>query len=137
MRRGILISIVMVFVLTAAVAAFAGCGGKVKEKVQTAAQTTYETEVQNLKTALAAMQDPSTYDSVDNLQAAFSEVESAFNALVASVKEESGAKITGLQQAFDSLKEAVANISSDQSLQQKVDTLQAAAQNMSGALQQL
>jgi ABC-type transport system involved in cytochrome bd biosynthesis fused ATPase/permease subunit len=132
MRKGILIAIVMGFVSMAIVATFSGCGEKVQEK----AQTTYATEVQNLETALAGMQDPVTYDSVDNLQAAFSEVEAAFDDLVAAVEKESSANLTGLQKAFDSLEEAVANISSDESLQEKTDTLQAAAQDMSDALQQ-
>ena len=128
-------------VATVAIAAvLSGCGeesGQVVEKVQSQFQENYGAEVQNLESALAELQDDSTYDSVDSLQAAFSDVESAFDDLVSAVEEGAGEDITALENAFDSLQEEVSDISSDASLEENMDNLKAAAQDVSDALQGL
>jgi len=140
MRKGILVAIITVFVTIAIAAVFTGCGedsGQVIEKVQSQFQENYGTEVQNLESALAELQNDSTYDSVDSLQAAFSDIESAFDDLVSAVEEGTGENISALENAFDSLKEDVSNISSDESLEENMDSLKAAAQDVSDALQEL
>ncbi len=128
-------------VLMVGVAALAGCGEKAQEVTTTAEmQLQSSPEVSQLKTALTAMTDPATYGSTDSLQAAWSNVESAYNAVIASAQETKGVaseKISALEAAFNQLKAAVTNFGSDQPTEQKVDTLQAAVQGMKTALGQL
>jgi cell fate (sporulation/competence/biofilm development) regulator YlbF (YheA/YmcA/DUF963 family) len=133
MRRSMLISLVVIFVLAGAAIALAGCGTSSTEK----AQTTYDNDVEGLKSAVSAFKDSTTYESVDNLQAAFAEVKSTYDSMVASAKDVTGAKISGVQDAYNGLKDAVANVNSEQALGQKIDAIQTAIQDLGDALQQL
>ena len=92
MRKSLIVSLVVMFVLVGLVATLAGCGTDSNEEA-------YNTDVENLKTAVAGMTESSTYESVDSLDAAWSEVESAYDDVVTSAQA-AGKKITDLQDAF-------------------------------------
>lgn len=126
MRRKLLISLVITFVLAGVVATLAGCGTD-------STQEAYNTDVENLKTAVAGMTESSTYESIANFQVAVAEVQAAYDSVVTSAQA-AGKKITDLQDAFGDLKAAIANVTSDQSLEQKVDAIKAAVEDLSNAI---
>ncbi len=126
MRRKLLISLVITFVLAGVVATLAGCGTD-------STQEAYNTDVENLKTAVAGMTESSTYESIDNFQVAVAEVQAAYDSVVTSAQA-AGKKITDLQDAFGGLKAAIGNVTSDQSLEQKVDAIKAAVEDLSNAI---
>jgi len=131
MRKSVVISLVALFVL-AAVAGFAGCGeGEVIEKVQSL--TSSSPEVQALKTALTGMLDPDTYESMETFEDAWAEVESAYDD-VAIAAQSAGQDIGDLEDAFASLQEAIAGVTSDASLEKKVDDIKDAVEEMQDAV---
>ena len=132
MRKNILVPLVVLFVLAGAIAAFAGCGeGEVIEKVQSL--TSSSPEVQALKTALTGMLQPSTYDSMESFEAAWAEVESAYDDVVTAASA-AGQDIGDLEDAFAGLKEAVAGVTSDASLETKVDDIKDAVEDVQNAV---
>ena len=132
MRKNILVPLVILFVLAGAIATFAGCGeGEVIEKVQSL--TSSSPEVQALKTALTGMLQPSTYDSMESFEAAWAEVESAYDDVVTAASA-AGQDIGDLEDAFAGLKEAVAGVTSDASLETKVDGIKDAVEDVQNAV---
>jgi len=131
MRKSLLVSLLALFVL-AAVAGFAGCGeGEVIEKVQSL--TSSSPEVQALKTALTGMLDPDTYESMETFEDAWAEVESAYDD-VAIAAQSAGQDIGDLEDAFASLQEAIAGVTSDALLEKKVDDIKDAVGEMQDAV---
>lgn len=107
-----------------------GCGQSDAEK----AQETYDQDVADLKAAVDELKKPDTFDSIDSLKAAFQNVQSAYDDAVASGRDVANARISQVEQAYNQLKEDVANISSDQTLSEKLDALNDAVQNFADEL---
>lgn len=130
----------VVFVVVIIVAIFAiavGVGLAFKEESKTEVQVAttpsdqqlqerYEEDVQALKDAVAEFQNADTYVTAGSIRNAFVEVEDSYNAVVASGKKVKDAKLSGLERAFNNLKESINNISGDESLQQKVSDVKSA-----------
>jgi outer membrane murein-binding lipoprotein Lpp len=133
MRKGITGILIVMVMLAGVVTTLAGCGESATEKAQKA----YDTDVQDLKTSVAAFSQASTYSSVDSIQAAFQNLERSYNATVAAGKDVKDAKVSSLQSAFNGLKASISNLSSDQTLTEKVTTVKAALQTFSDQLQQI
>jgi hypothetical protein len=133
MRKSIVATLIILAMAMVLAGSLAGCGESSTEKAQKA----YDNDVQSLKDAAAVFKDPATYGSVDSMQAAFQGLERSWNAAVAAGKDVTSAKISDLQGAFSQLKASITNLSSDQSLGQKIDGVQAAVQTFNDQLQQL
>jgi ABC-type phosphate transport system substrate-binding protein len=132
MRKSILVPLVIVCVLAGAMATFAGCGnGEAVEKVQSL--TSSSPEIQALKSALSVMLQPSTYESMDTFEAAWAEVESAYDDVVTAA-DAAGQDIGDLEDAFAGLKDAVAGVTSDASLETKVNDIKSAVEDLQNAV---
>jgi hypothetical protein len=132
MRKSVLLPLVILFVLAGSIATFAGCGeGEVVEKVQSL--TSSSPEIQALKTALTGMLDPGTYESMESFEAAWAEVESAYDDVVTAAQS-AGQDIGDLEDAYAGLKEAIAGVTSDASLETKVDDIKDAVQEVQDAV---
>ncbi len=130
MRKSIFVPLVIMFMLVGALATLAGCGEKAQEVKQ---DLSSNPDVQELKAALTVMTQSSTYDSIDTFEAAWSQVESAYDAVVTDAQA-IGQDISGLEDAFASLKDSVSNISSDETLQQKATDIQSAVKDFQNAV---
>lgn len=126
MKRGILVSVVIVCIVAGLVAILAGCGSNDE-------QATYESDLDKLKSAIAVMTESSTYESMDSFEAAWGDVKSAYDDLVISANV-AGKKIDNLKDAWGGLVDAIGNITSDQSLQQKVNQIKSALEDLDNAL---
>lgn len=138
MSKSMMVFLLSLVVLAAAVTTLTGCGEKAQEVVATK-DVQAPAEISELQTALQAMTQSGTYSSVDSLQAAWNNVQSAYDDVLAwaqNSKDVATDKVTNLKNAFEQLKAAVTNFGSDQPMEQKVDTLQAAVQAMKDALDQ-
>ncbi|MEW6554099.1 MAG: hypothetical protein AB1384_07420 [Actinomycetota bacterium] len=132
MRKSILASVVVLFMLAGAIATFAGCGdGEVAEKVQSL--TSSSPEVQELKSALTVMLQTGTYESMDTFEAAWADVESAYDDVVTAASS-AGQDIGNLEDAFAGLKDAISGVTSDASLETKVDDIKDAVEEMQDAV---
>jgi archaellum component FlaC len=129
MRKSILVSVVIVFVLAGVVATLAGCGSSSEDD----AQATYESDVDKLKSAIAAMTESGTYESIESFEAAWEDVEKAYDDLVISANV-AGKKITDLTDAFEGLVDAIGNVTSEQSLEQKVNEIKSALEDLDNAV---
>jgi len=126
MKKGILVSVVLVCVLAAIMAALAGCGSDDEE-------ATYESDLDKLKSAISTMTESSTYESLESFEAAWADVESAYDDLVISANV-AGKKIDNLKDAFNGLVDAIGNITSEQSLEQKVNAIKSALEDLDDAI---
>jgi archaellum component FlaC len=129
MRKNTLVALVILFVLAGAVATFAGCGSDSGDD----AQATYESDVDKLKTAVAVMTESGTYESIESFEAAWEDVEKAYDDLVISANVV-GKKIENLKDAWGGLVDAIGNITSEQSLQQKVNEIKSALEDLDNAV---
>jgi hypothetical protein len=138
MRKIITLSLAVLVVLIG-VATLAGCGQSAAQK----AEDTYNSDVQDLKTSLAAFTESSTYSSVDSIQAAFQNLEASYNAAVdagsAAISagvDSAKIKISSIQGAFLLFKESVSGaLSSDQTLSEKVDAIKSSVELLNASLQ--
>jgi len=126
MRKSILVALVITFVLAGVVATFAGCGSDDE-------QATYESDLDKLKSAIATMTESSTYESIESFEAAWDDVESAYDDLVISANV-AGKKIDNLKDAWGGLLDAIGNITSEQSLQQKINEIKSALKDLDDAV---
>ena len=127
----VLVLLVVVFSMTAVVAS--GCGGVSQQE----AKTKFRSDLQSFETSLQGLVNPANFASTDSINAAFKDVEKAYNDLAKSAKQVKDTNITALQKAWDKLEKAVGNISSSQSLSQKADAITKALQELETTLQQL
>lgn len=97
----------------------------------------YEEDLQTLKDAVAKFGNVDTYASANSIQRAFSDIEANYNAAVASGKKVKDAKISELEKAYNDLKVAIDDISSDQSLQQKIQAVKSALDTFVEKLEQI
>jgi len=115
MKKGVALFVVLLIGLLITAVATAGCGSTTPEQ----AKTQFGTDLQNLQVALQGMLNPTIYTSVDNFNAAWKDVESAYNNVVKSSKAVKDANVANLKSAFEKVKKAIGNIGSSESLQQK------------------
>jgi membrane-associated HD superfamily phosphohydrolase len=125
MMKGLIFIVVSLMVLSTVVVVATGCGSPTPEE----AKTQLETDLKDLQVALQGMLSPTVYTSTDNFNAAWKEVEDAYNAVVKSAKEVKEVNVENLQSAFDEVKKAVGNIDSKDSLQTKASDIMDALTN--------
>ncbi|MBN2028275.1 MAG: hypothetical protein JW854_16110 [Actinobacteria bacterium] len=126
MKKGILISVVLVCVLAVIMAALASCGSEDEE-------ATYESDLDKLKSSISKMTESKTYESMESFEAAWDDVKSAYDDLVVSANV-AGKKIDNLKDAFQGLVDAIGNITSEQSLEQKVNGIKSALEDLDDAV---
>ena len=133
MRRGIALLLVSVVVLTITVVVVSGCGGVSQQE----AEEQFKGDLQNFETSLLGLVNPGNFTSVDSFNTAFKDVEKAYNDLVKSAKQVKDTNITALKNAWNGLTKAVGNVSSSQSLLQKMDAITKALQELETTVQRL
>jgi hypothetical protein len=132
MKKGVALFVVLLIGLLITAVAAAGCGSTTPEQ----AKTQFSTDLQNLQVALQGMLNPIVYTSVDNFNAAWKDVESAYNNVVKSAKAVKGANVANLKSAFEKVKKSIGNIGSSESLQQKAADIADALTNLQKAWQE-
>jgi hypothetical protein len=132
MKKGVaLFMLLLVGLLTVAVAT-TGCNSTTPEQ----AKAQLSTDLQSLQVALQGMINPTVYASVDNFNAAWKDVETAYNDVAKSAKEVKDVNVKNLKSAFDEVKKAIGNIGSSESLQQKAADIADALTNFQKAWQE-
>ena len=133
MKKGIALLLLLVVALAMTSIVATGCGGVSQEE----AKTQFRSDLQSFETSLQGLANPANYTSTDSMDAAFKDVEKAYNDLVKSAKQVKDTNITALEKAWDELEKAVRNISSSQSLSEKAEAIIKALQDLETTLQQL
>lgn len=134
-KRALTALAVSFLTLAVMTASLAGCGEKVKEAW---AQLPDYSEAKQLAAALSVMLQSSTYESTETIQAAWTDVEDAYEDLVKAVDEKkdvAGEKITNLEEAFNSLDSAVSSLTSDMTPQEKLNKVKAAVMEVEDLVQ--
>ena len=133
MKKGIAILLVVLAALILTVAAIAGCGSTTPAQ----ARTKLNTQLQNLKTALTEFTNPATYTSTDSIKSAAKNVQKQFDNVITAAKDVKDVSTSKLRSGWDELSKSISNLSSSQSLNQKVDAVQSAISNFQTAWQQV
>lgn len=127
------IGMVLVLVLVIGIAAvFAGCGESQEQEKQALA-----TDLKGLQTSLTELVSPDTYKSFDTFDKAWTQIQKEYEKVVADAEKLKETDIADLKSSYDDLKKALGNVTSDQSLQQKANSILTASTNFLTALQQL
>ncbi len=133
MKKGITILLALLVALAVTVAAIAGCGSTTPAQ----ARTELNTQLQNLKTALTEFTNPATYTSTDSMKSAAKNVQKQFDNVITAAKDVKDVSTSKLSSAWDQLSKSISNLSSNQSLNQKVDAVQSAISNFQKEWQQV
>ncbi|HEY5531216.1 MAG TPA: hypothetical protein VIK22_04375 [Candidatus Anoxymicrobiaceae bacterium] len=133
MKKGIAILLVVLAALILTVAAIAGCGSTTPAQ----ARTKLNTQLQNLKAALTEFTNPATYTSTDSIKSAAKNVQKQFDNVITAAKDVKDVSTSKLSSGWDELSKSISNLSSSQSLNQKVDAVQSAISNFQTAWQQV
>jgi chaperonin cofactor prefoldin len=133
MKKGIAILLVVLAALILTVAAIAGCGSTTPAQ----ARTKLNTQLQNLKTALTEFTNPATYTSTDSMKSTAKNVQKQFDNVITAAKDVKDVSTSKLSSGWDELSKSISNLSSSQSLNQKVDAVQSAISNFQTAWQQV
>lgn len=133
MRRGIAAALVLVVVFTMAAFALGGCGQVSTQE----AETRLRNDLDDFKLALEGMLDPNIYTNKDLFNGAWNKVEDSFNSVVDSARQVKNARVSNFTAAFNDLKKAAGNITSEQSLQQKAADISSALTEVNAAWQEL
>jgi uncharacterized protein YabN with tetrapyrrole methylase and pyrophosphatase domain len=131
MKKGLAFPVLLMVFLLTFVAATAGCGSPTSQE----AKSQLQTDLKNLQVALQGMLSPTVYTSTDNFNAAWKEVEDAYNKVVESAKSVKEVSVDELQSAFDDVKKAVGNIGSSESMQAKASEIMDSLTNLQKAWQ--
>ena len=132
MKKGVALFVVLLIGFLVTAVATAGCGSTTPEQ----AKTQLSTDLQNLQVALQGMINPTVYTSVDNFNAAWKDVETAYNEVFKSAKEVKDVNVENLKSAFDEVKKAIGDIGSSESLQQKAADIADALTSLQKAWQE-
>lgn len=133
-RKATVVSILILVIITVSVAV-AACGGS--DSSQQAAKQSLSTDLQQLKTDLGQLLNPSTYDSIDSFQQAWKDIQAQYDKTATSAKQVKDAQWTDVTTAFNNMKDAITGISSSQSLQQNITSVLSAGQQFLAALDAL
>jgi predicted PurR-regulated permease PerM len=132
-RIVVLPALVLLILLTASIALVAGCGATTPAQ----ARTELNTQLQNLKSALAEFTNPTTYASTDSIKSAAKNVQKQFDNVITAGKDVKDVSTSKLSSAWNQLSKSITNLSSSQSFSQKVDAVQSAITNFQKAWQEV
>ncbi|MHB8896867.1 MAG: hypothetical protein ACYC99_17070 [Candidatus Geothermincolia bacterium] len=131
-RKTVVMVLVLVFALTF-LAAFAGCGGESK----TQEKQNLATDLEGLQLSLTELVNPNSYKSFSTFDATWKNIQKEYDKVVADAEKLKGTEIADLKSAYNDLKKSLTNINSDQSLQEKANSIIIASTSFLAALQQL
>jgi len=122
----------MVAVLALVACALTGCGDSPEQEKRALA-----TDLKSLQASLTELADPDTYRSYETFDRAWTEIQDQYEKVVADAEKLEKTDIADLKKAYARLKNALANVSSAQGLQQKANTILTASREFLTALQRL
>lgn len=131
MKRTFVIVLVLMMMLGTA-AVLAGCGESQTQEKQSLAK-----DLTGLQESLTELVNPDTYKSYDSFEAAWNSIQAEYKKVVADARKLKDTNWTDLQAAYNDLEKALGNVSSDQSLQQKANTIIVASTAFLTEIQQL
>jgi len=132
-RKPAFVALLLVPLLVAGLVV-AGCGGKETEQE---AEARLVSSLEEFEVALKGMLNPNIYTNQDLFDDAWGEVKDSYNEVVDAAGSVKDIRITAFTDAYGNLKDAVGNITSDQSLQEKAAAISSALTELQDAWKDL
>lgn len=110
----------------------AGCGESEAQAKQNLAD-----DISALKVDLAAFINPETYSSMNTFTDTWNKTKTSFNKMLTDAKKVKDIELKDVETSYNDLKNAVGNVTSEQSLQQKASAILLAGQAFLMSLESL